>query len=335
MKVSIVIPTHNRPEKLRETVEKLRRQNFPPEEYEIVVVDDGSTPPVVFEEDFTVRPKIRLVRLEGEERSVARNTGARQSAGEIVIFVDDDISTREDFIDCHWRAHQEFTNALAVGEILLPQESQNTPFGRFRQRLEQNGIPRQRGLVEEENFCAAANASIDREIFLSLGGFDTTISSSEDQDFALRHTAQGGRIVFLPEASVIHRDNALDIRGYCRRNEWGSRLMLPFYERYPDFPHNLERERINGPIKWKEEPFSSILRKGLKSLIAAKIPVAVLFKTADLLERTAPNNAALDKVYRLLLGAHIFRGYRAAIKGKISPQRRKDADVEIEMENRK
>jgi hypothetical protein len=264
--------------------------------------------------------------LEGEERSVARNTGARQATGEILIFVDDDISTKEDFINCHWQAHQEFTNALAVGEILLPQESQITPFGRFRQRLEQNGVPRQRGLVEEKNFCAAANASIRREIFLSLGGFDTTISSSEDQDFALRHTSQGGQIVFLPEASVIHRDNALDIRGYCRRNEWGSRLMSPFYDRYPDFPDNIERERINGLAKWGEESLSNSLRKGLKSLVAAKIPVAVLFKTADLLEKTAPDSAALDKVYRLLLGAHIFRGYRAAIREKMLPQRCKDAE---------
>lgn len=312
MKVSVVIPTHNRPEKLRETVEKLRLQNFPKNNYEIVVVDDGSTPPVKFDEDFIISPTVRIVRLEGEERSVARNTGAREANGELVIFIDDDIWTKPDFIESHWQAHQEFSDLLAIGEILLPDNSQNTPFGRFRQRLEKDGIPRKRGLVAEKNFCAAGNASIKRELFLQLGGFDTTISSSEDQDFALRHTAQNGKIAFLPEASTIHNDNALDIRGYCQRNEWGSRLMKPFYERYPDFSANIERERINGFVKLGKEPFSNSLRKVFKSIIATKFSTVILFKSADLLEKVAPNSSILDKIYRFLLGAHIFRGYRNA-----------------------
>lgn len=314
MKVSIVIPTHNRLEKLRETVEKLRLQDFPKEDYEIIVVDDGSNPPVKFEEDFTVLPSVKIVRLEGEERSVARNMGAKNAHGELVIFIDDDIFTQPDFIEKHWQAHQDFSDLLAIGEILLPEDSQDTPFGRFRQRLEKDGIPRKRGLVAEKNFCAAGNASIKRDLFLQLDGFDTTLTSAEDQDFALRHTAQGGQIAFLPEASVIHSDKALDIRGYCQRNEWGSRLMLPFYQRYPDFPANIEREKINGFAKWGKEPVSDSLRKTLKGLIASKIPTNLLFKVTDILEKTAPDSSALDKVYRLLLGAHIFRGYRAAKK---------------------
>ncbi len=310
MKVSIVIPTHNRPEKLRETVNYLRLQDFTKAGYEIVVVDDGSTPPVKFEQDFTFSPTVRIVRLEGEERSVARNKGANAAKGELVIFIDDDITTKPDFIESHWQIQQEFSNLLTVGEILLPADSQNTPFGRFRQRLEKDGIPRKRGLVADKNFCAAGNASIKRELFLQLGGFDTTISSSEDQDFALRHTGQGGQIAFLPEASVIHRDNALDIRGYCQRNEWGSRLMKPFYQRYPEFTANVERERINGFAQWGKEPFSNSIRKTVKAMIASKIGIGTLFKTADILEKVAPDSSVLDKVYRLLLGAHIFRGYR-------------------------
>ena len=314
MKVSVIIPTHNRPKKLHETVEKLRLQTFSKEDYEIIAVDDGSNPPVTFEKDFIILPSLRIVRLEGEERSVARNKGAKQAKGELLIFIDDDISTKPDFIEKHWQAQHECPNALVIGEILLPKKSQDTPFGRFRQRLEKDEIPRKRGLVAEKNFCAAGNASIKRENFLKLGGFDTTITSGEDQDFALRHTSLDGKIFFLPEASVIHRDNALDIRGYCQRNEWGSRLMLPFYQRYPNFPPNIERERINGLTKWGKESFSQSLRKTFKTLIASQISIKLLFKIADILGKVAPNSLVLDKTYRLLLGAHIFRGYRAAIK---------------------
>jgi GT2 family glycosyltransferase len=311
MKVSIVIPTHNRPAKLRSTLEKLRAQSFSADEYEVVVVDDGSNPPVIIDPELRSRPEVRILRLEGEERSVARNKGAKEAKGELLIFVDDDIETAPDFVSSHWAAHQEFSDALAVGAIHLPEESQKTPFGRFRQRLEMDGIPRERGLVNDRNFCAAANASIKRDRFLQLGGFDTKITSAEDQDFALRHSVQSGRIVFLPEARVIHQDNALSIREYCKRNEWGSRLMLPFYQRYRDFPANLEREKINGSTHWGSEPFSMSLRKTVKAMIAGKLSIGLMFFFVDILERILPNSGLLDKFYRVLLGAHIFRGYRA------------------------
>lgn len=316
MKVSIVIPTHHRPEKLKETIKGLRSQDFPTEDYEILVVDDGSVPAVTLDQDLVVSPTVRLFRLEGVERSAARNAGAKDARGELLIFVDDDISVQTDFIRVHWEAHQEFKDALIIGAIFLPEESQGTPFGRFRQRLEQDGTPTTRGRIPEKNFCAAANASISRQLFLDLGGFDPLITSSEDQDFAIRYSEKCGPIVFLPEARVLHRDDALDIRGYCRRNEWGSRLMRPFYQRYPDAPQNLEREMVNGFVRPVKEPLSHSFRKLLKSIISTKASVGLLFTFVDILERVAPESNLLDKTYRLLLGAHIFRGYRAAMRPK-------------------
>jgi GT2 family glycosyltransferase len=104
------------------------------------------------------------------------------------------------------------------------------------------------------NFCAAANMSIPRNLFQGLGGFDCAITSSEDQDLAMRHTAKGGLIAFLPEAEAVHHDNALDIRSYCRRAEWGIENMLPFCHRYPELPDNIERAMVNGLPRWGEEP---------------------------------------------------------------------------------
>jgi glycosyltransferase involved in cell wall biosynthesis len=317
MKISVIIPTHNRPQKLQETVAGLRAQNFPPNDYEIVVVDDGSTPPVRLPKEMTVSaPQVSVIRLGGGERSLARNTGAGAAKGEILVFVDDDISVNREFLSAHWSAHQDYANALAVGEIVLPDENQTDPFVRFRQKLERDGVPQKRGLVESKNFCAAANASIDRKTFFELSGFDLAISSSEDQDLALRHTARGGIIVFVPEAVGIHRDNALDIRQYCRRNEWGSCLMKPFYERYQDLPANIERERVNGFVQWRKEPGSQSLRKIVKAVVASPVVIKPLFLTADVLERARPESKLLERVYRLLLGAHIFRGYRSAIREK-------------------
>jgi GT2 family glycosyltransferase len=156
--------------------------------------------------------------------------------------------------------------------------------------------------------------SIARERFLEIGGFDSSIVSSEDQDFALRHSARSGRIVFLPEAKAIHCDDSLDIRSYCRRAEWGSRHMIPFCLRYPDCAENIERHRINAPMKFGQEPLMQSLRKAIKSVLASKPVELILFAVAAFIERVAPNSATLDRTYRLLLGAHIFRGYREGLR---------------------
>ena len=308
---SVIIATHNRLEKLAETLSSLTRQDNEAGEYEIIVVDDGSKPPVVIESGNEFPPVV-LVRVEGLERSAARNRGAAAARGKLLIFVDDDISVKPDFVAVHVRAHDEWSGVLAVGAIRLPDETMATPFGRFRQKLERNEVPLARGLTSIRNFCTAANMSIPRDVFLALGGFDSSITSGEDQDFALRHTAGGGRIAFLPEADAVHRDDALDIRSYCRRAEWGSLNMIPFCRRYPDWPDNVEREQVNGAIRLSA-PIAETTRKIVRLVLTQRPIASVLFRAASFLEHSAPNSRALDCVYRVLLGIHIFRGYRKGL----------------------
>lgn len=320
IRASVIIATHNRPGKLSQTLSSLTVQEIGTAEYEIIVVDDGSKPPVVIDRGDEYPPVV-LVRVEGLERSAARNRGAAVARGELLIFIDDDISVKPDFVAAHVRAHQDWPGVLAVGAINLPGEAMTTPFGRFRQKLEQNEVPLARGLTATRNFCTAANMSTSRESFLALGGFDGSITSSEDQDFALRHTARGGYIAFLPEADGVHRDDALDIRSYCVRAEWGSLNMISFCRRYPDWPDNVERERVNGPVR-PSAPIFETVRKIVKVMLTLRPISSCLFSMASLLERAAPNSRSLDRVYRLLLGIHIFRGYRRGLKLSASNNQR-------------
>lgn len=313
LKASVIIPTHNRPAQLAETLNTLRDQSLSADSYEIIVVDDGSNPPVVAPE-FGKKPVCRLIRLERGERSAARNAGAAVARGELLVFVDDDISVGPEFLAEHLRAHEQWPDALLVGAIHLPFEALSSPFVRFRQRLERYGLPVKRGVVSIHNFCAAANMAISRDSFQRLGGFDRTISSSEDQDFALRHTISGGKIAYVPEASAIHHDHSLEIRSYCRRAEWGMTHMIPFCRRYPDLPDNIERGRVNGVVQLGAEPAALSAKKLIKAALATRPSILVLFFLVAMLEFMSPDSKLLDFLYRLLLGLHIFRGYRRGLK---------------------
>lgn len=311
--MSVIIPTHNRHDKLAETLALLRKQSVDADEYEIIVVDDGSTPPVVLDQRGP-GPRFRLERTEGLERSSARNRGAAIAAGEVLIFVDDDMSVDCSFVDAHLRAHSDWPDALVVGGVCLPDDAMAKPFARFRKKLEQQETPCSRGVTATPNFCTAANMSIAKHEFRQFGGFDPSILSSEDQDLALRHTAHDGRIVFIPEANAVHRDDALDVRSYCRRAEWGMENMIPFCHRYPDWPDNIERELVNGPVRWTKDPVGRIARKLAKRCLTPKAILTPLFIVSSLLERLAPNSFLLDRAYRLLLGVHILRGYLAGLR---------------------
>jgi glycosyltransferase involved in cell wall biosynthesis len=312
LRISVVIPTHNRTGSLHETIRTLCDQTLDVSEYEIIVVDDGSTPAIVLDCSESAQRRI-LIRLEGRERSAARNVGARAARGEVVVFVDDDISVATNFLEMHLCAQNEWPDAIAVGAIRLPGVVMERPFGRFRQALELQGVPEKRGSGCARNFCTAANMSISRKRFVELGGFDELLVTAEDQDLALRHSERGGLIAFVPEAVAVHRDEALDVRGYCRRTEWGSERIVVFCERHQEWPDNIERDRVNGPVRWRREPLGWSVRKILKGVIAVPAVVEVLFGAASILERSAPDSRVLQRVYRLLLGAHVFRGYRRGL----------------------
>ena len=310
--ISVIIPTRDRSGALRETLAALGGQTLSVSDYEVIVVDDGSRPavqvPWIHE-----GPRCAVLRLNGRERSAARNAGARVARGDLVVFVDDDITVSGNFLEAHVTGHREWPGALVVGSIQLSDEVLRGPFGRFRQALEQRGIPAQRGIAGASNLCTAQNMSVDRQRFVELEGFAEELVSAEDQDFALRHCEKGGIIVFLPEAAGIHRDEAADVRGYCRRMEWGSERLLAFCRRHPAWPDNVARERVNGPVRLGCEPVGLTLRKLMKTMMALPPVVKLLFATATLLERTAPSSPLLEKLYRLLLGVHILRGYRRGL----------------------
>ncbi len=87
---SIIIPTYNRANLLPETIRSVQNQTF--EDWECIVVDDGSTDHTkqVVEEIIKSDPRIKYIYQENAERSAARNNGIRNSSGVYICFLDSD-----------------------------------------------------------------------------------------------------------------------------------------------------------------------------------------------------------------------------------------------------
>lgn len=85
-RVSIILPTHNRPTLLCDAVDSLRMQTF--QDWEAIVVDDASNPPAMIE---TKDTRIRIIRHKSAQGgAAAKNTGIDNARGDILAFLDDD-----------------------------------------------------------------------------------------------------------------------------------------------------------------------------------------------------------------------------------------------------
>lgn len=313
-RISVIISTFNRQEKVSETIRCFSEQTIPVEDYEIIVVDNGSKMPVVLPENLR-QTDVQLIRFEtNQERSKSRTTGAEAAKSKIIFFSDDDMLVQPDFLAHHLAAHEEWDNLMAIGRIILPPERLVEPGIRYRQTLEFDGIPTARGLVNQRNFATAANMSISRERYLKLGGFDPEMAGIEDQDFAMRHTKDDGKIAYLPEAVAIHNDDWLDFLSFCQRQERGMEWTVAFSRRYPEWGDTRVRELVNGHLNFGKEPFSISTKKILKSLLGTNLGKKGLAAVIGGFEKFAPDSRALNQLYNLTLGVYIQKGYRRGIE---------------------
>jgi len=303
--LSVIIPTHDRPAALQRLLAGLESQRAEDESIEILVVDDGSSTPV----GPGLSRSIRVLRRERGERSTARNHGAAQASGELLLFLDDDLEPSTGLLAAHLAAHREWPGCLAVGEIRLPQAWAGHPFGVFRQALELREVPASRGPARQSNFATAANMSLRRRRFLALGGFDPLLASAEDQDLALRHSSDGGLIVYLPDAGATHHDENAALAEYCRRVEWGAEHMVGFMEKHVDLPANRDRVRVNGPLRW-DDPLPLRLKKIGKAILGNQLCIRALLALIREIEGRQPRSRQLPRLYRVLIGIHLQRGLR-------------------------
>lgn len=104
---SVVIPTYNRAEILKLTLEALFNQSVKKVDYEVIVVNDGSTDNTVdVVRSFQKKNKnLIYLRQTNQGQGVARNKGIRRASGKVIVLIGDDIIPTHDFLYEHQKYH--------------------------------------------------------------------------------------------------------------------------------------------------------------------------------------------------------------------------------------
>jgi GT2 family glycosyltransferase len=178
LRLSVVVPTYNRSEVLRVCLASLARQTLSSDQFEVLVVDDGSTDDTEsVVGSFRGALPVRYLRQpQNRGRAAARNRGIREASGDVVVFVDSDVFPVPGFLAAHRSVHLASPRAVGRGPLLLTSHLDD-PFG--KPPLLPDPSPA---------FLDTANASVRREHLLAAGGFDEEFRHYgwEDADLGLR-----------------------------------------------------------------------------------------------------------------------------------------------------
>jgi glycosyltransferase involved in cell wall biosynthesis len=216
-KISVIVATYNRASSLRETLAALAAQTLPVSEYEIIVVDDGSTDDTsdCVAKFASENPSLNL-RYERHSvnrwKAAACNTGIRMAKSELIAFIDDDIRPVPGWLESHLRRHEKENRDVSItGPVAYPEEwVRRSNWVRFTNDNYRRSDFR---YIDGQNLApsrfAGGNTSLRRETLMKVGLFDETSIRMEDGIMGCQLHEAGVPLLFEPNALVYHYADAI------------------------------------------------------------------------------------------------------------------------------
>jgi glycosyltransferase involved in cell wall biosynthesis len=199
--VSVIVPVYNDAARLGACLEALRVQTYPPDRYEVIVVDNGSDddPARVVPHD----ERFKLITELEPGSYAARNSGLSLATGDVLAFTDADCIPLNTWIEEAVRSLDAHPAADLVGgavDIFFEKGEPTTPAELYESR---HGLP-QALLLRRHSFAVTANMITRRTVFDRVGHFDSRLKSTGDAEFGQRVAGHGGVLRYAPTSRVRH-----------------------------------------------------------------------------------------------------------------------------------
>jgi len=199
--ISVIIPAYNAEKLISSCLNALNDQTISRTDYEILIVDDGSTDKTAgivggFE-------NVKLIQQENRGPAGARNNGAKNSNGDIILFTDSDCIPEKNWVEEMIRPFNDDPEIVGVKGIY--RTDQKELIARFVQAEYEDKYD---VLKRDQyiDFVDTYSAGFKRKVFLEFDGYDTSfpVACAEDVELSFRIASKGYKIVFNPRAVVTH-----------------------------------------------------------------------------------------------------------------------------------
>ncbi len=257
--VSVVIPAHGGQHRLDLTLAALAAQTYPGHLMEVIVVDDGSDPPLRLPEIVPSNTRIVPAAPEGWGIAHALNTGAAHAEGQIIQRLDADMIVWPEHIEALARWHHLTDYLVAIGakrfvedrELSAARLYDRARAGSLEEVFDlskalasstEQTISRTNGLRTSRNpyhVCTGPTVSMWRETFHAVGGIDPGVLRGEDTEFAYRLATHG--VVFVPDmaARAVH----LGLPAQRRDRQRVVRAVAPYLAHRVPLRRDLRKDR--------------------------------------------------------------------------------------------
>ncbi|PRX59296.1 GT2 family glycosyltransferase [Nonomuraea fuscirosea] len=223
MTVSVVIPAYGGRRELDLVLAALARQTYPAELTEVVVVDNGSEPPLRLPAE---RPAAtRLIRCERPGRAAARNAGLAAASGEVIHWLDSDVVLTPGAIEAHMRWHHAVPYAVVTGylrftEAVLPAELP-ADLDAYFEPAEPHAwivdlVDRTDGLTANPqrpfSLHVGGATSVNARLIAAAGPMDDDLVLGQDTEMGYRLWQAGAVFVPEPAARAYHLGPTMRMR---------------------------------------------------------------------------------------------------------------------------
>lgn len=207
--LSIIIPAKNEQETIGLVLKSIRDNNIGYKRYEIILSDNGSTDNTI---DIAHSYGCKIVNSKGKTIGEVRNDGAEKALGEILVFLDADCLVEDNWLE-KGNIYFDDSHVAAVGaKPKLPKQG-NSWVQVAWQKIKYNP---NRSRVDWLSSCSIM---VRRNIFITVGGFNTKLKSCEDVDLGYKISSQ--HIIYNdPELSVIHLREPRTINEFFKKEIW-------------------------------------------------------------------------------------------------------------------
>jgi glycosyltransferase involved in cell wall biosynthesis len=319
LKLSVILPTLNRLASLRVTLRSLAGQTLPLEDYEVIVVDDGSTDdtPETLEEPWPFR--LRVIRQANRGAVESRNTAARVADGEVLVFVDDDMTFDGGYLEATAALHAAVEPRVGMGSLLPDDDEPASMFHCIYAVLNADIPPFPPEVQVPFTTCVTNNVSVRKATFWSLGGFRNPVGDGPgtwtDVDFGCRAFRAGIECWRSGRALCVHRDYSIHSYDSALRRSYRVASMAPaLFDAHPWVLPHLPMFADKLPVAWREDSGRLIARKLLRKALSSAVISSILQAVARSAATVLPLEALLRPLYRWTLGAELYRGLRDGLR---------------------
>lgn len=311
--ISVVIPTYDRSDALRLTLQALAAQTLPLDAFEVILVDDGSTEDLqrmIVAENLPF--PLRFFQQTHRGPAAARNLGAREARGDVLLFLDSDMIAAPELLSRHLESHLEPSRLVIGPRSCYTRTGKMDPLDFYDYRPDGSDMRLDKSSITfQEAFTC--NLSIKKIDWHHLGGFDEELSSFEDVEFAYRAQQNGMQIVSNPSALAFH-DHNLDFRERCLKAAVYARSVPQLYQKHPELRSVVLHLRDKEPIAWGIDSPILVMRKLARCILT----FGPVLSGLERLFLKVYHRPALDRFARWLywkvIAAYQWRGLRHGIE---------------------